>query len=66
MSARVFARFARLILLCGLFASLAAPAQTFPSRTITLVFPFPPGGSIGKELPLRNGWKRTSPSSSRT
>jgi tripartite-type tricarboxylate transporter receptor subunit TctC len=45
MPIRIFARVARLALLVGLLASWAAQAQTFPSRTITLVCPFPPGGS---------------------
>ena len=27
------------------FAALAAAQQPFPSRTVTLVSPFPPGGS---------------------
>jgi tripartite-type tricarboxylate transporter receptor subunit TctC len=31
--------------LCAVVVPQAAPAQTFPSRTITLIVPFPPGGS---------------------
>ena len=45
MLARLFAGVARLALLASLLASCAAQAQTFPSRTITLVCPFAPGGS---------------------
>ena len=32
------------LLVCGLFASVPALAQTFPSRTITIVSPAPAGG----------------------
>ncbi len=45
MLSRVLARCARLVLLGCLVAALPAQGQTFPSRTITLVCPFPPGGS---------------------
>jgi len=45
MLARLFARFANFILFFVVFVGLPAQAQPFPSRTITLVCPFPPGGS---------------------
>ena len=31
--------------LCAFGAAAEAEAQTFPSRTITIIVPFPPGGS---------------------
>ncbi|MGA7486692.1 MAG: tripartite tricarboxylate transporter substrate binding protein [Xanthobacteraceae bacterium] len=37
--------FAALAALAALAASAPAPAETYPSRPITLVVPFPPGGS---------------------
>ena len=33
------------VTLCVLAAVVAVQAQTYPSRTITLIVPFPPGGS---------------------
>ena len=45
MPIRILAHVACLVGLVWLAAGLPAQAQPFPSRTITLVCPFPPGGS---------------------
>ena len=45
MPIRILAHVARIACLVLLAAELPAQAQPFPSRTISLVCPFPPGGS---------------------
>ncbi len=43
---RFAAAYACAITVLGLLLPGTAPAQTYPSRTVTVVVPFPPGGSV--------------------